>query len=154
MKGLETYLLESRNVKIKGGNGDIVVSAVYSLPRHSIKQNKFEEFSRKLENKFIPGRDYNSIHSSWGSRLTSPGDDIYAKLFSIIIMIQLLHSAKQPEQVSGRSRLLQVKNILLHYIDISNYHDLSSDHSATICTVSTLKSLQYLEQQLYELGHL
>jgi hypothetical protein len=50
----------------------LAISAVYLPPRHTAKQEQLEDYYNTLAHRFIAGGDYNSKHTDWGSRLTSP----------------------------------------------------------------------------------
>jgi hypothetical protein len=49
----------------------LTISAVYLPPRHTVKQEQFEDFYNTLGRRFIAVGDYNAKHTNWGSRLIS-----------------------------------------------------------------------------------
>jgi hypothetical protein len=64
-------------VKVKALPYERTVSAVHCPPRHNLKREHFELLFETLGSKFIAGRDYNSKHKIWGSRLiTTKGREL------------------------------------------------------------------------------
>ena len=51
---------------------NIVVSALYCPPRHSISKEQLSSFFETLGPKFLAGGDFNAKHTNWGSRLITP----------------------------------------------------------------------------------
>jgi hypothetical protein len=51
--------------------GLLTISAVNLPPRHTVKQEQFEDFYNTLGKRFIAGGDYNAKHTDWRSRLIS-----------------------------------------------------------------------------------
>ena len=49
--------------------GPILISVIYSTPKHSIKKDFNEEFFQTLGNRFLADGDYNAKHTIWQSRL-------------------------------------------------------------------------------------
>lgn len=71
--------LQAAGIKLLLKNGSTVaIYSVYFPPRFTINCNMYEDFFRKLGNKFIVGGDFNAKHVWWGSRLsTAKGKQLY-----------------------------------------------------------------------------
>jgi exonuclease III len=66
------------SVTLKTSAGAITVAAVYSPPRHNLKRGDYLSLLQSFPGKFIIGGDFNSKHTSWGSRLTNTkGNELY-----------------------------------------------------------------------------
>jgi len=65
----EEYQVTS--VKLKTSTGAITVAAIYSPSRHNLKRGDYLSLLQSFSGKFIIGGDFNSKHTSWGSRLTN-----------------------------------------------------------------------------------
>ena len=52
--------------------GELNIAAVYSPPKHVIKEADYITFFRTLRHRFIAGGDYNAKNSTWDARLTTP----------------------------------------------------------------------------------
>jgi hypothetical protein len=59
--------VQTTDVSVEDSVGHLTIAAVYLPPRHTVKQEQFEDLGRC----FIAGGDYNAKHTSWGSRLIS-----------------------------------------------------------------------------------
>jgi len=71
---------------IKAWNGCITISAVYSLSKHVIKNDKYITFLQSLSNRFITVGDYNAKH--WGLRLTlSKGQELFKAIDAMNLTI-------------------------------------------------------------------
>ena len=64
--------LQATSVSIEDTNGPLTISAIYSPPRFTIKQNQYEDYFNTLGRRFISGGDCNAKHTFWGSRITTP----------------------------------------------------------------------------------
>jgi len=63
--------LQATSVMIETWNGCIIISAVFSPPKHVIKSEQYIKFLEILDNPFIAAGNYNAKHTQWGSRLIS-----------------------------------------------------------------------------------
>ena len=50
----------------------MVISALYSPPRHAIKKEQYKKFFKALGPRFIADGDFNAEHPLWGSRTINP----------------------------------------------------------------------------------
>ena len=64
--------LEATTVTVQTSSNYFQLSAVYVPPRHKIVSQMWEEYFQDLGNKYIAAGDYNSKHTLWGSRSTTP----------------------------------------------------------------------------------
>jgi len=63
--------LQTTSIVAKDQNGCIIISVIYSSPKHIIK-NTIYSFFKTLGNRFIAAGDYNVKHIHWGSILILP----------------------------------------------------------------------------------
>jgi exonuclease III len=63
--------LQATSIKVKTLPYQLTISAVYCPPRHNVKKEHFEQFVNTLDQKFLPGGDYNSRNVLWSSQLTT-----------------------------------------------------------------------------------
>jgi hypothetical protein len=59
-------------VSVESSVGLLTISAVYLLPKYTVKQEKLEDIYNTLGRRFIAGGEYNAKHTNWGSRLITP----------------------------------------------------------------------------------
>lgn len=64
--------LQATNVVVEEWNGPIIVSAVYSQPKHTIKNSQYEDFFSTLGHRFIADGDFNAKHALWESKTPNP----------------------------------------------------------------------------------
>jgi hypothetical protein len=60
--------LQASSVSAEDSVDLLTISAVYLPPRHTVKQEQFEDFYNTLGRCFIAGGDYKAKHADWGSR--------------------------------------------------------------------------------------
>lgn len=63
---------QATNVVIEDWSRPLTISAVYSPPKHNIKQEDYEEYFKTLGPRFVAGGDFNAKHTFWGSRIITP----------------------------------------------------------------------------------
>jgi hypothetical protein len=63
--------LQATSVTIEDWIGPLMMAAVY-CPKHTIKAEQFQSFYATLGHRFLTGGVYNTKHSIWGCRLTTP----------------------------------------------------------------------------------
>ena len=69
----QTDHIHSSGIQITLNNIPLNIFAVYSLPRHTITLNQFNDFFLTLlDHKFIIGGDLNAKHIQWGCRVNNP----------------------------------------------------------------------------------
>lgn len=60
--------LQTTCITIQDRYGPITIAAIYSPPKHIIKQEQYTRFFATLGNRFVAGGDFNAKHPWWGSR--------------------------------------------------------------------------------------
>jgi len=80
----QTSLLQATNLVLLLNHIPTTISAAYCPPDHAneITTVDFNLYFQTLGNMFLSGRDFNSKHHNWGSRLTNTRD---RSLFSVTI---------------------------------------------------------------------
>lgn len=63
--------IQATNVYTEDWSGPLAISAVYSPPRHTIKEEQYSAFFNALGNRFIAGGDNNAKHQQCRSRLAT-----------------------------------------------------------------------------------
>lgn len=129
-----TEKLQSTNIVIEDWSGPIIISAVYSPPKHTIKQEDYEDFFKSLGLRFIVGGDFNAKHTFWGSRIITPkGRQL---LFSINKLRLGVASTGEPTywptDTKKKPDLIDfyiTKGISSNHVSCKSSAELSSDHS-------------------------
>ena len=60
------------SIAIKVDVGELKIAAVYSPPKHVIKEADYTRFFRTLRHRFIARGDFNAKHTTLGARPTTP----------------------------------------------------------------------------------
>lgn len=137
-----TDYLQATTVKLQDWHGDLVISAIYSPPRHRFHQQMFMDYFNTLGVRFVAGGDWNAKNQFWGSRLTSPRGRVL-KEFVDTKKFDVLSSGEPtywPTDVNKHPDLLDffvVNGIAKFYFNVESSLDSSSDHSPIIATIST-----------------
>jgi exonuclease III len=75
---IEKKEFQVTSVSLNTSAGTITVAAIYTPPRHNLKRGDYLTILRSFPGKFIIGGDFNSKHTSWGSRLSNTkGNELY-----------------------------------------------------------------------------
>ena len=138
----EKDFLQATSVVVEDWCGPLTLSAVYCPPKHSIKQNQFEEYFNTLGARFIAGGDYNAKHHYWGSRLiTTKGKSLHntimTNMYGIISTGQPTYWPTDRNKIPDVIDFCVTKGIAQNYMLAESNLDLSSDHSPVIITIST-----------------
>jgi hypothetical protein len=138
----ETQHIQATSVKVKALPYEITVSAVYCPPRHNLKREHFEPFFETLGPKFIAGGDYNSKHTTWGSRLvTTKGSELLQtirnKHYTFLSTGSPTYWPTDAQKLPDVLDFFITHGISTAYTAITPSYDLTSDHSPIIATVST-----------------
>ena len=64
--------MQATTVTVETSSNYFQLSAVYVPPRHKITSQMWEEYFQDLGDKYIAAGDYNSKHTLWESRITTP----------------------------------------------------------------------------------
>lgn len=140
-----TNEIQATNIFVEDSVGPLLISAIYSPPKHNIKKDLYIDFFKSLGNRFIAGGDYNAKNTFWGSRLTSTkGRELYN---AIRCMNLTVFSTGEPTYWPSDQRKIPdlidfcvAKGISNERLVCKNSLDLSSDHSPVIITLD--KELQ------------
>jgi len=83
-----TNEIQATNIMISDENGPLLISAVYSPPKHNIKRDTYTIFFKTLGSRFVAGGDFNAKNTYWGSRLTSTkGRELYSSMKSLNLTV-------------------------------------------------------------------
>lgn len=136
----EMFQLATVAVKFQG-NRQFKVSAIYSPPRHNIKQTQYNDLLKMLGNFFILGGDFNAKNTFWGSRITTTkGRELLQA--GNIHKCQFYSGSRPTYWPTNPSVLPDIidffiaKGIAKNHVMVQNYEGLSSDHSVVILTIS------------------
>ena len=129
------------NVKIYSNTGDIVFSAAYFPPRHSVSQQMFEEAFDKLGHRFFIGGDFNAKHPWWGSRLANTkGRELHKCILNKNLNVL---SCGQPTFWPNNTSIIPdlidfaiFNGIPFGLLNITNNFDLNSDHSVLVVNLN------------------
>jgi exonuclease III len=135
-------VIQATSVRVKGPLRDITIAAVYCPPRHNLKVEHFEAFFQTLGPSFLAGRDFNSKHTLWGSRLTTTKGREMAKVIQAQKYAYLSTGASTywPTDANKIPDLLDffiTNGISAKYANFQSNYDLNSDHTPIIVTIST-----------------
>lgn len=64
--------IQATSIAVEDWAGEIIVTAIYSPPKHIISKHSYTEFFNTLGNRFLVAGDFNAKHTYWRSRLTQP----------------------------------------------------------------------------------
>lgn len=135
------HSLQATIIKVYMRTYDLAVAAVYCPPRYNLKKENFKDFFETLGNKFIAGGDYNSKHILYGSRLTTTkGKELMSLIqennYHALSTGTPTYWPTDPNKIPDLLDLFITNGISPAYMDITPSHDLSSDHSPIIATIS------------------
>ncbi|PNF35987.1 hypothetical protein B7P43_G02293 [Cryptotermes secundus] len=133
---------QAANVKVNVKPWPLIVSAVYCPPKHAISSEEYVEFLETYGSKYIIGGDWNAKHTQWGARLTTTKG---RNLLEAMNRRNCNHLSTGeptywPNDYNKLPDLLDFfihKGITRNYIQIESNHELSSDHTPVIATLST-----------------
>ena len=113
----------------------MVISALYSPPRHAIKKEQHEDFFKILECRFIAGGDFNAKHPFWGSCTINPKGRELIKC----IQAKNLLPTYWPSDTNKFPDVIDFcvcKGVSLTIISSKSCLDLSSDYSPIIVWIN------------------
>lgn len=136
-----TKEIQATSIKIQTQSYSLIVSGLYSPPRHSIKRDFYTRYLESLGNRFVAGGDWNSKHTYWGSRLTtSKGRELLSSIRSNKCeALSTGNPTYWPTDIKKIPDLIDffvVKNISTNYLKVEDSQHMSSDHSPILLTVS------------------
>ena len=140
-KEYEMEEIQDTAVRIKAMNYSIVVAGIYCPPKHAIKKYKYLEFLGTLGNRFIVGGDFNAKKTHWGSRLTTPkGRELFRAIqenkCEAISAGKPTYWPTDPSKIPDLIDFFIIKNKPAQNIQIQESHDLNSDHTPILLTLS------------------
>lgn len=132
-----THEIQATNIVIEDFNGPIILSSVYSPPKHNIKKEMYEQFFQTLGNRFLACGDYNAKHQMWGSRLTTTkGRQLFSAIKSLHLNVTYPNTPTYwPTDLNKIPDLIDFcvsKGIPPQNQTCTTSNDLSSDHSPVI----------------------
>ena len=136
-----TNEIQATNVIIQDSFGQLLVSSVYSPPKHNLKKDTYMDFFKMLGCRFIAGGDYNAKNTTWGSRLTTTkGKELYKAIRSLELTVSSTGEPTYwPSDLNKIPDLIDfcvTKGIPKEHIHCKSCLDLSSDHSPVIITIN------------------
>ena len=136
-----TREIQASSVSVNTKNYRLTITAVYSPPRHAIKEKLYLDFLRMQGNRFIVGGDFNAKNSHWGSRLTTTkGKELLKAIRKN--GCEALSTGKPtywPTDTNKIPDLIDffiVKNISTNFVQVEEGWDMYSDHSPILLTLS------------------
>ena len=129
------------SVTLKTSAGAITVGAIYSPPRHNLKRRDYLSLLQSFPGKFIIGGDFNSKHTSWGSRLTNAkGNELYQAIQEYRCEVHTTGKPTYwPTDLNKLPDLIDFfvsKNLSPGFLEVTEEFDLDSDHSPIVLTLS------------------
>ena len=145
LKKFKTAEIQGTSVEVEDHVGKLTVTAIYSPPKHNIKQVSYVNFFKTLGRRFIVGGDYNAKHTVWGSRLiTTKGRELLNAINQLKLSFHSTGSPTywptDPKKTPDLIDFCVSKGLSKKLIHCSESFDLSSDHSPVFINIS--KSLQ------------
>jgi len=113
----------------------IIISAIYSPPKHIIKKEQYINFFKILDNRFITVGDYNAKHRHWGLRLILPNGCKLLKAIEAMNLATILSTGKPTYWPSDNKKTLDLLDFGIMGGIAENCYltefclELSSDHS-------------------------
>lgn len=132
--------IQSTSIVVNDRNGYITVSSLHCPPRHTIKEEQFNEYFKTLGNRFIAASDFNAKHTFWGSRLTLlRGRELYNSMQTG--SMNVISSGKPTYWPTDKGKIPDIidfcitKGIAKHNITCNSCWDLFSDHSPILVQI-------------------
>lgn len=136
-----TDKIQATNIIVEDRKGPLMVSAIYSPPKHNIKKDEYEAFFSSLGRRFLAGGDFNAKHTHWSLRVVNPkGRQL---LFAVQSLRLNVVSPGKPtywptdfRRVPNLMDLCVIKGIPNTHLRCDSSTELSSDHSPVSITLS------------------
>lgn len=137
---IKTDEFQATTIKIFTKNENLLITALYSPPKHQIKYEQYKQLIEKHNDRHIIGGDFNAKHTHWGSRLTTTKGRELLKASndtgcSIISSGTPTYWPTDTNKIPDLIDFFLVKKISTSRIKIENGFDLSSDHSPIFLTL-------------------
>lgn len=141
LESINELYLQAAGVELDYDNTKVSIYSVYFPPRHSVKCYQYENFFKKLGNKFIVSGDFNAKHTWWGSRLCNPKG---RELFQCISQnhYNVLSTGSPTYWPTDINKTPDLLDFVVYYgippslLHVVASEDLSSDHSPIIINFS------------------
>jgi hypothetical protein len=146
--------LQATSVSVEDSTGTLTLSAVYLLPKHTVKQVQLAAFYNTLGCLFLAGGDYNAKHTDWGSRLITPRGREVLKTMEQLHLHHLC-TGEPTYWPSDRNKLPDlldfcvIKGVPHNSALTRSFFDLSSDHSPVLITLNLHALHQAPQPTLY-----
>jgi len=129
--------IQATTIQINDGAGEILISSVYSPPRHNISAEQYEKFLQTLGSRYKVDGDFNAKHTAWGSRLTNTKGKNLLKAIKRNNgkYISTGEPTYWPTDTKKKPDLIDffiTKNINVACLSTKSCLELSSDHSPVI----------------------
>ena len=129
--------IQATTVTVQTSSNCFQLSAVYVSPRHKITSQMWEEYFQDLGDKYIAAGDYNSKHTLWGSRNTTPRGRTLEKYIrkNYLNILSTGTPTYWPIDLNKKPDLLDfavTRGPNTNKLKITPNHELSSDHTPII----------------------
>jgi len=146
--------IQATSIAIKDDVGELNIAAVYSPPKHVIKEADYITFFRTLRHRFIAGGDFNAKHTTWGARITTPkGRELFKAMRNNSLQYLSTHQPTFcPSDTNRQPDLLDfciTKGINTQKAEIASCLELSSDRTPILITLHTRVIRQQQKPSLY-----
>jgi hypothetical protein len=135
----ENNKIQAASVKVDVKPWPLTLSAIYCLPRHAISSKEYADLFESYGCKYLIGGDWNAKHTQWGATLITPkGINLLEAMHTQ--NCNYLSTGEQTYWPSDHNKLPDFfiyKGIATNYAQIESNHELSSDHTPVIATLST-----------------
>lgn len=150
----EKYLQAAGVKVVCGNNNNVSIYSVYYPPRFSIKCDNYENFFKKLGNKFIVGGDFNAKHIWWGSRLNNPkGKELYKcvikNCYKTTSTGRPTYWPSDPTKIPDLLDFFVYKGISDSHLSIAACDDLSSDHTPILLNYKAVLNKHSLNEHIF-----
>lgn len=137
----QTNEIQATVIQVHTKTYTINVAGIYCPPRHSLRKEEYIKFLQSLGKRFIVGGDFNAKNLIWGSRLTSPkGKELLSAIQEI--GCDFISTGKPTYWPTDRNKIPDLidffitKNVSYNFLQIDENHELHSDHTAILLTLS------------------
>ena len=140
MPEYRTEEIQATSIGVEDHYGELIISAIYSPPKHKIKKDSYIKFFKSLGDRFIAGGDYNAKHTVWGSRLiTTKGRELLSSMSHLNLTCASTGTPtywpKDPLKTPDLLDFCVVKGVSKASIQCSHSYELSSDHSPVFINI-------------------
>ena len=147
-------IFQSCAIQINVNNVPIIVTAIYSPPKHNVSFENFTNYFNTISNNFIIGRDYNAKHQSWGCRVNNPRGNILfnfvnSKKFKVLAPPGPTYWPIYPNKNPDILDIFVTKTPSNLHCVINNILDLNSDHSSVVLTLNDYPSINTEQLKLF-----